>query len=406
MTDSVASATGGRWRARLALLIVLALAMPAVLSLFSADVLAQGGSVRLDEEPGGESIAAPDPGPTDGGVPGDTLGTSSDSDIWRQIRHGEQGRVNIPDAKAGVMVQSGGEQWQAFRNGPLQVYSGWALIGMIVLLAAFFAIRGRVRIEHGRAGVTLERFKGIERFGHWLLAISFIVLALTGLNLLFGRSLIIPLIGKEAFATITIWGKVVHNYVAFPFMAGLILVFLMWVLHNLPTFTDIKWLAMGGGVLVKGVHPPARKFNAGQKLIFWAVVVGGLSLSLSGWALLFPFETHFFTETFQGLKEIGIDLAAFLGLPPPPYEAIMEQQLNQIWHSIVAIVMICIILAHIYIGTVGMEGAYAAMGSGKVDLNWAREHHSIWAEKVEAEQRAPGKAPGKAIGKGLAEPAE
>jgi len=187
-----------------------------------------------------------------------------------------------------------------------------------------------------------------------------------------------------------------YNFVAFAFMAGLVLVFLMWAAHNLPSFTDLKWLAMGGGVLIKGVHPPAKKFNAGQKLIFWSVILGGLSLSLSGWALMFPFETYFFTGTFETLNAMGIDAAAFLGLPPPPYEAIMEQQLNQIWHVIMAVVMTCIILAHIYIGSVGMEGAFDAMGSGQVDKNWAQEHHSIWAEEVEAKARA----------KGLAEPAE
>ncbi|MBC6405293.1 MAG: formate dehydrogenase subunit gamma [Rhodospirillales bacterium] len=377
-------------RGRLALLLAFALLLPLGLSVVAGDAAAQSGSLRLDDE----SAAAT--GPTDGGVPGYTRGLDSDADIWRDIRHGAQGRVAIPDAKAGIMVQSEGEQWQALRMGPLQDYSGWALLGTIVLLAAFFALRGRIRIDHGKAGTTVERFKGIERFGHWLLAISFIVLTLTGLNLLFGRDLILPLLGPEVFAAITLWGKIAHNYVAFAFMAGLVLIFLMWVVHNLPSVTDLKWLAMGGGVLIKGVHPPAKKFNAGQKLIFWSVILGGLSLSLSGWALLFPFETYFFTDTFEQLNAVGIDAAALLGLPPPPYEAIMEQQLNQIWHVIMAVAMTCIILAHIYIGSVGMEGAFDAMGSGQVDKNWAQEHHSIWAEEVEAKARA----------KGLAEPAE
>ncbi len=384
MTRSLASAAWAACRARIALLLAAALLLPAALALFSVDGLAQSNSVRLDDE------LAAGSGPTDGGVPGNVMGTSSDSDMWRQIRHGVEGRVAISDAKAGIMVQSGGEQWQALRAGPLQVYSGWALLGIVVLLAAFFALRGRIRIEHGKAGTTMQRFKAIERFGHWLLAISFILLALTGLNLLFGRSLIMPLIGQDSFAAITAWGKLLHNYVSFAFMAGLIMIFVMWIIHNLPSLTDIKWLAMGGGVLVKGLHPPAKKFNAGQKLIFWLVIVCGVSLSLSGWALLFPFETFFFTDTFAKLQSWGFDAAAFLGLPPPPYEVIMEQQLNQIWHTIMAVVMICIILAHIYIGSVGMEGAYAAMGSGQVDRNWAREHHSIWAEEVEAKERARG----------------
>ncbi len=370
------------------------LAFLLLLTLVAGDVLAQAGSVRLDNEP------AQPAGPMEGQVPGGTLGGASQSDVWRDIRHGVEGEVSIPDSKAGVLVQSGGEFWQDFRDDELQRYSGWAMLATVVLLAAFFALRGRIRIDHGRAGVTVQRFKSVERFGHWLLAISFIILAITGLNILFGRDVLMPLIGKEAFALITLWGKLAHNYVAFAFMAGLILIFVMWVVHNLPSLTDFKWLAMGGGVLIKGVHPPAKKFNAGQKMIFWLVIIGGISLSLSGWALLFPFETFFFTETFNQLSAIGIDAPALLGLPDPPYQVVMEQQLNQVWHTIVAVFMICVILAHIYIGSVGMEGAYQAMGSGQVDRNWAKEHHSLWVEKLDAEGRSTNG------GKRAAEPAE
>ncbi len=374
--------------------LVVLLACLLALTAVSSDAFAQAGSVRLDDQP------AESAGPTEGQVPGNTRGDSSDSEIWRDIRHGVEGEVSIPDSKAGVLVQSGGEFWQDFRDDELQRYSGWAMLATVVLLAAFFALRGRIRIDHGRAGATVERFKSVERFGHWLLAISFIILALTGLNILFGRDLLIPLIGKESFALITLWGKLAHNYVAFAFMAGLILIFVMWVAHNLPSLTDIKWLAMGGGVLVKGVHPPAKKFNAGQKILFWLVIIGGVSLSLSGWALLFPFETFFFTATFIELSAIGIDLPAFLGLPEPPYQVVMEQQLNQVWHTIVAAVMICVVLAHIYIGSVGMEGAFQAMGSGQVDKNWAKEHHSLWADQMEAKEGS------RSGGRRVAEPAE
>ena len=148
-------------------------------------------------------------------------------------------------------------------------------------------------------------------------------------------------------------------------------------------------------MLSKSSHPPAKKFNAGQKLIFWGVMLLGLSLSVSGWALLFPFEHHLFTDTFALLGKIGIDVPAILGLPEPPYSVIQEQQFNSAWHSIIAVVMICLILAHIYIGTIGMQGAYDAMGSGEVDLNWAREHHSLWVDEVmakETERTAPAPA--------------
>jgi formate dehydrogenase subunit gamma len=304
-------------------------------------------------------------------------GGLSKSDIWSAIRKGEMGDVSIPDRKAGRLIQSEGETWRAVHNGPLTVYGAYALLGTVVFLAIFFILRGRVRIDHGWSGVTIERFNTLERFGHWLMAGSFIILALTGLNLLFGRHVLLPLIGKPAFAALAMWGKYAHNYVAFAFMAGVALVFVMWVAHNLPAPGDIKWLVRGGGLFTPGSHPPSRKFNAGQKLIFWLVVLGTVSSSLSGIALLFPFETHFMAKTFVLLNSFGAGL-------PTDLTPLAEQQIEQVWHAIVAIGFTCVILAHIYIGSVGMEGAFAAMGSGQVDLNWAREHHDLWVAETEA----------------------
>ncbi|WP_417673393.1 formate dehydrogenase subunit gamma [Roseibium sp.] len=322
---------------------------------------------------------APEASPSGGMVPGDTLGTTSDSDYWRAVRHGLQGNVSIPDKKAGTLVQSEGEAWRSFRNGPLTLYASWALLGTIVLLGLFYAIRGRIRIEHGKSDQTITRFKAVERFGHWMLAVSFIILGLTGLNILYGRYVLKPVIGDGAFGFITQMGKYLHNYLAFAFMAGLAMIFVMWVRHNLPDRTDIKWIIQGGGIFSKKLHPPAKKFNAGQKVIFWLVIIGGVSLSLSGWALLFPFSTHFFADTFEKVNLIfGTEL-------PTALTALQEQQLNTLWHSIMAVFMVCVILAHIYIGSIGMEGAFDAMGSGEVDLNWAKEHHSIWVEEHQAD---------------------
>jgi formate dehydrogenase subunit gamma len=197
---------------------------------------------------------------------------------------------------------------------------------------------------------------------------------------------LIPLIGKDAFATLAAWGKYVHNYVAFAFIAGLVIVFVQWVVYNIPNRYDLVWLAKGGGIFVKNVHAPARKFNAGQKVIFWLTIIGGASVSLSGWALLFPFTTHFMADTFELLLKVGIDVPAWLGLPEQPYSAIMEQQLNQVWHAAMSLFLISIIIAHIYIGTIGMEGAFEAMGSGQVDINWAREHHNLWVKEMERKQ--------------------
>ncbi|MCI0429110.1 MAG: formate dehydrogenase subunit gamma [Rhodospirillales bacterium] len=302
------------------------------------------------------------------------------SDVWRQIRGGFQGYVSIPDKQAGVLIQSGGESWRNFRNGPMSVWGGWAMLGMIAVLALFFALRGRIRIEHGPSGERIERFNLAERFAHWLTAVSFIVLALTGLNVLYGRYVLKPIIGPEAFAWLTQIGKFAHNYIAFAFMLGLILIFIMWVIHNTPNRQDLTWLAKGGGFFRKGVHPPARKFNAGQKLLFWVVILGGLSLSLSGIALMWPFEFHFFGATFGFLNIFGLGLPADL-------TPMAEMQLSQVWHGIVALLMVAVIIGHIYIGSVGMEGAFDAMGTGLVDKNWAREHHNLWVAEIEGRTR-------------------
>jgi formate dehydrogenase subunit gamma len=319
---------------------------------------------------------------TDQAAPDAAAAPESNSDIWRDIRSGVQGYVSIPDKQAGVLIQSGGESWRNFRNGPMSVWGGWAMLGTIAALALFFALRGRIRIEHGPSGERVERFNLAERFAHWLTAVSFIVLALTGLNILYGRYVLKPIIGPEGFAWITQMGKFAHNYIAFAFMLGLLLIFVMWVLHNIPNRQDLTWLAKGGGMFRKGVHPPARKFNAGQKLLFWAVILGGLSLSLSGIALMWPFEFSFFSHTFSFLNIFGVGLPADL----TPME---EMQLSQAWHGIVALLMVAVIIAHIYIGSLGMEGAFDAMGSGMVDKNWAREHHNLWAAEIENRPRSP-----------------
>ncbi len=313
--------------------------------------------------------------PTGGQVPGNVLGSQADSDLWRAVREGVQGRVSIPDTQAGQLIQSEGDNWRAWRNGPVTVYGAWAMLGIVIVIALFFVLRGRIRIDAGPAGTTVERFNLIERTAHWITASSFIVLALTGLNMLYGRHVLLPILGPEIFSAITTAGKYAHNFLAFAFMVGLVMIFVLWVAHNIPNRLDLKWLAMGGGLFVKGVHPPAAKFNAGQKLIFWATILGGASISLSGLALLFPFEFAFFGATFEALNAIGFSL-------PTQLTMMQEMQLSQLWHGIVSLILIAIIVGHIYIGSVGMEGAFDAMGSGQVDTNWAREHHSIWAAKV------------------------
>jgi formate dehydrogenase subunit gamma len=312
-----------------------------------------------------------------GQVPGGALGNASDADFWRAVRRGEQFTTSLPDDRGGLLIQSEGDNWQAFRNGPLSTYGAWALLGIVALLALFFAIRGRIRLEHGWSGHRIVRFNFVERFAHWLTATCFVVLALTGLNMLYGRYLLRPLIGPELFSMLMLGGKYAHNFLAFGFMIGLVLLVVLWVWQNFPNRYDFVWLAKGGGMFTKRTHPPAKKFNAGQKLVFWLVVLGGISVSLSGLMLMFPLQYEAFGPTFGWINRIsGTEL-------PSTLAPIQEMQLAQLWHAIMGLFLTVVIIAHIYIGTIGMEGAFDAMGSGEVDLNWAREHHSVWVDDLE-----------------------
>ncbi len=309
-----------------------------------------------------------------GTVPGEAIGNTSTSDMWRAIRRGARGSVSVPDKQTGILIQSEGENWRAFRNGPMSNFGVWLIAGVLVLLLVFFLIRGPVKIDSGFSGRLVERFNNVERFAHWVTASSFVVLGLTGLNMLYGRYAIKPLIGGDAFSTLTMWGKYTHDFMGFAFMFGIIMILVIWVRDNLPNKYDVVWLAQGGGLFSKGVHPPARKFNAGQKMIFWLVVLSGASLSFTGLGLLFPFTFEPFEATFAILNLVGFDFPATLS----PMD---EMQYTQMWHGILSLVMIAVIIAHIYIGWLGMEGAFDAMGTGFVDENWARQHHSVWMEE-------------------------
>ena len=267
------------------------------------------------------------------------------------------GRISIPDQHASQLISPDNRAWAALHGDTLYTVSVWSVIGMVGLLVLFYLVRGKIRIDSGMSGRKILRFNAIERFAHWTLASTFIILALTGLNVVVGRVVILPLVGEGAFGTLSAWGKVAHNFLAWPFMVALVMIVVLWVIHNLPNKVDLEWIKQGGGLLKKGVHPPAKKFNAGQKLIFWSVVVGGAALSFTGVMLLFPAEVGTFADW----------------------------QLYQTIHALTAAVLSAIIIAHIYIGSVGMEGAFDAMGSGEVDENWAKEHHSLWVKEVKGE---------------------
>ena len=288
--------------------------------------------------------------------------------LLKALKEGDTiaGRVSIPDPMASNLIQPAGRDWRDFQRSKLPIIGGVAIIGMVVLLAIFLMVRGRIRVDHGLSGTKIVRFAAFERFTHWLTASCFIVLALSGLNISFGRVLILPLFGANAFSAMSTWAKYAHDYLAFPFMLGLIIMFLIWIKDNIPGKLDLQWFKQGGGILANGQHPPAKRFNAGQKGIFWIVIIGGALMSVSGWFLLFPY------------------------LPAN----VTALQFWTVIHAVIAMLFIAAMLAHIYIGSVGMEGAFDAMGTGEVDLNWAKEHHSLWVAEEQAKGHAPsGTAP-------------
>ncbi|SFK90907.1 formate dehydrogenase subunit gamma [Falsiroseomonas stagni] len=288
-----------------------------------------------------------------------TPGSADELELMKALNGGRiAGRGSIPDVQSQVLIQPEGREWRDFHNKTLTWVGGIAVLGMLAILVIFYMSKGRIAIEAGPAGRTIKRFNGFERAAHWMTASSFVVLGLSGLNLTFGRFLLLPIIGPEAFTAVSLWGKIAHNYLAFPFTLGIVLLFLVWVKDNIPNARDIAWFKAGGGLLGHG-HPEAARFNGGQKMVFWITVLGGALVSISGYILIFPF--------------VMTDIAGM--------------QLAHIVHGVLSVLMVAAMIAHIYIGSVGMEGAFDAMGSGEVDLNWAKEHHSLWVEQEMAKAR-------------------
>ncbi len=297
-----------------------------------------------------------------------TAQSVKEQDLLNALKPGQtlQGRVTIPDANSAILIAPGNQNWRSIHQGIMQTVGALSIIGMVVLLLAFYAKKGKIRISRGPSGQTITRFSAIDRFAHWLTATTFLVLAVSGLNVTFGKFVIQPWLGDAMFGPWSQFAKFCHNYLAFPFMAGLILMLLLWIKDNIPNKLDVQWFKAGGG-LIGDAHPPAARFNGGQKLIFWSVILGGAALSITGIFLMFPF-------VWTGLGGL---------------------QLSNIIHGVVGMVLIAAMLAHMYIGSIGMEGAFDAMGTGEVDVNWAREHHSIWAEEELA--RKSGIVGGKAV---------
>lgn len=285
------------------------------------------------------------------GAPNPTASSVQEQQLLKELSRVE-GRIDIPDRKAAVLIQPAGRMWDYFHEVLLHWGAAILILGTVLLLAVAYLALGRLRIKDGRSGQKLVRFKAIERFSHWLTATSFVLLGLTGLNITFGKIVLLPLIGPEAFTTVSEVSKYIHNFVSFAFVVGLVLIAVIFIKDNFLQRVDIEWVKQGGG-FIASKHAPAGRFNLGEKLVFWLSLGAGLAVSVSGFLLLFPFSV---TNIFG-------------------------MQIAEVIHAVVAVLFIALILGHIYIGTLGMEGAFEAMGAGEVDLNWAKEHHDRWAEE-------------------------
>lgn len=284
---------------------------------------------------------------------GFTNGDNPRSDYWREVRQGQAGYTAITGKETGTLIQNGGENWRQLRNGPVSNYGGWLLGVVLVSLVIFYFIVGRVELSHGKSGQTVLRWTVLERALHWFTAISFIVLAITGLSLLFGRAVLIPVIGKEAFAAYAELAKDIHNYLGPLFGISLVLFLIKLFPHNLFNRHDLQWFKEGGG-MVGDKHPSAGRMNGGEKVWFWALCTVGLALVVTGLFLDFP---------VFGLEREQIQIALLI-------------------HAVGGILLIALAFGHIYIGTLGTEGALEGMVQGEVDVNWARQHHDIWYQEV------------------------
>lgn len=277
------------------------------------------------------------------------------TELWREVRQRGMEGVGISQVRgvdSGVLINEQGYRWAEFRMSKLSNYGGIAIAAVFVILVAVFALLGRIKIEGGPSGSMVLRYTTFERIVHWTLAIVFLVLAITGLVLLLGRPLLIPLFGKEVFSVLASLSKEGHNLISLLFLVSLFMMLFTFVRKNLYEKGDLTWLIRVGGAIGKN-HLSVGFFNTGEKIWFWLLMLVGLVVSVSGLVLLFP-------NFGQG-------------------RVIME--LSHVVHTISALLLICVSLGHMYMGSVGTEGAFEGMRSGYVDINWADAHHDRWGKE-------------------------
>jgi len=287
-----------------------------------------------------------------GNVPGHALGNVSDSDVWRQIRRGEVGKVSIPDLKSAVLINAEGSAWRAARNGPISFWGGLVIAASLAFIILFNVIHGRIVLRRGRSGEVIPRFSQAERWVHWFAAGTFILLGLTGLALIFGRYVLKPLFGPDVFAIIANASLQSHNLFGPIFIVALVILLGLYMRDNLWQNGDLSWALKGG--FIGDSHPKSWKYNLGEKAWYWALFFGGLALAGTGLLLEFPWL----------------------------FDRLSVLQLAHVIHAISALGLIAFSVGHIYLGVWGVEASLDGMTKGYVDVNWAKEHHGWWADEV------------------------
>ncbi|MBX2839969.1 MAG: formate dehydrogenase subunit gamma [Gammaproteobacteria bacterium] len=285
--------------------------------------------------------------------------------FWNQVRDGAAGYSAVKGDGANVLMQPGGENWRQFRESPILTMVPWLIVGMAVLLLLYHLLHGKNRLDvNSLSGRMVPRWSTFERMVHWVTAFSFIALAITGLSMLLGKKILIPVLGKAGFASWAAISLNVHNIIGPIFTIGIALMIIMWIWHNFPNATDLKWFAKGGGLFGKA-HPSAGRMNGGEKVWFWILMTLGVAVCISGVILVAPIYPQI---TIPGLETA---------------RSLMQQASSV--HAIAAVIWTAIALGHIYIGTAGTEGAIEGMATGYVSEEWARQHHDLWFDKMQQE---------------------
>ena len=281
------------------------------------------------------------------------------SEYWRAVREGDAGYTAVSGQETGVLIQNGGQNWRQYRNGPVVFYGGLLLLGMVSALLLYHLIIGGQKLEH-ETGRLMLRWPAFDRVIHWSTAVLFIILAITGFSLLWGRYILIPIFGAEGFAAYANIAKPVHDYLAVPFIVAFTVGLLIWFKHNIPKSYDLKWFLEGGGYLPNGKHPPAGFSNAGEKALYWTLLLGGIAMMVSGWFLLFP--------------NMGFDRG--------------QMQTANIVHAVSAIILMAFVFVHMYLATIGSPGVLRGMVTGYIDEGYAQQHHPLWFDEVKGKVAA------------------